>query len=69
MDDCLYAVGGEEQPSGVERYDVNTNTWSLVADMLEGHCYFGAVAIGSSGLTLEHDLFDLLIAKAKRRDF
>jgi hypothetical protein len=35
--DCLYAAGGGDASTrgSVERYDVATNTWTPVADMLE----------------------------------
>jgi N-acetylneuraminic acid mutarotase len=62
---CLYAVGGAGgQRSSVERYDVASDTWTAVADMLEGRRYCGAVTIGSAGPADEQDLFDSLIAKA-----
>jgi hypothetical protein len=32
----LFAVGGKEEPSSVERYDAATSAWTMVADMLEG---------------------------------
>jgi hypothetical protein len=55
----LYVVGS---PGDVERYDVTTNTWVAVADMLESR--FAAVNIGAAGPAEEQDLFDSLIAKA-----
>jgi hypothetical protein len=69
---CLYAAGGREQAAKqacVERYDVASNTWAAVADMLQGRTYFRAVAvtIGSAGSAEEQDLFDSLIAKASGR--
>jgi hypothetical protein len=51
----------------VERYDVTSNTWTSVADMLQARLYFCAVTIGSVGPTEEQDLFDSLIAKASGR--
>jgi hypothetical protein len=63
---CLYAAGGW-RPSGrasVERYDVASDTWTAVAELSEGRSNFCAVTIGSSGLAVEQDLFDSLIAKA-----
>jgi kelch-like protein 18 len=62
---CLYvAGGGDDSSSSVERYDVVTDTWTAVADMLEVRCYHGAVTIGSADPAEEQDLFDSLIAKA-----
>jgi hypothetical protein len=58
---CLYAAGGSQS---VERYDTASNTWTAVANMLDGRLLFGAVTIGSSGPAEEQDLFDSLIAKA-----
>jgi hypothetical protein len=48
----------------VERYDIATNTWTAVADMLEDRCSSCAVCIESEGPTEEQDLFDSLITKA-----
>jgi hypothetical protein len=64
LDRSLYAAGRD---SGVERYDVATNTWTVVADMLETRNSLGAVTIGSAGPAEEQDLFDSLIDKASRR--
>jgi hypothetical protein len=62
---CLHAAGGhDDQRSRLERYDVASDTWRAMADMLEGRAIFGAVTIGSSGPAEEQDLFDSLIAKA-----
>jgi hypothetical protein len=62
---CLYVAGGGGDPySIVERYDVATDTWTAVANMLEGRRNFGAVTIGSADPAEEQDLFDSLIAKA-----
>jgi hypothetical protein len=63
---CLCAMGGTEAgyPSSVERYDVVTNTWTALADLLEGRRNFGAVTTAFVGLVEEQDLFDVLIAKA-----
>jgi hypothetical protein len=57
----LYAAAGSQS---VERYDTASNTWTAVADMLEGRRLFGAVTTGSAGPAEEQDLFDSLIAKA-----
>jgi hypothetical protein len=51
----------------VERYDAASNTWTDVADMLEGRNAFAAVTIGSTGPAEEQDFFDSLIVKAARR--
>jgi hypothetical protein len=48
----------------MERYDVTSDTWRAVADMLQARHYFGAVTIGSAGPAEVQDLFDSLIAKA-----
>jgi N-acetylneuraminic acid mutarotase len=62
---CLYAAGGETSGgSNVERYDVASDTWTEVVDMLESRDNFCAVTIGSAGPAVEQDLFDALIAKA-----
>jgi hypothetical protein len=42
---------------------VATDTWTAMADMLEGRYASGTVTIGSSGPGEEQDLFDSLIAK------
>ena len=61
---CLYAAGGDGQRASVERYDAATNTWTAVADMLEGRHFFSGVTIGSEGPAEDQDLFDSLITKA-----
>jgi hypothetical protein len=61
---CLYAAGGHNSESKVQRYDVATNAWMEVADMLEGRYGFGAVTVGSTCPVEEQDLFDSLITKA-----
>jgi hypothetical protein len=61
---CLYAAGGSRSPSSVERYDVASNTWTSVADMLQAHVYPCAVTTGPAE---EQDLFDSLITKASKR--
>jgi hypothetical protein len=50
--------------SSAERYDVASNTWTEVADLLEERYGSGAVVIGSTGPVEEQDLFDSLITKA-----
>jgi hypothetical protein len=60
----LCAGGGSGNMSAVERYDVTTDTWTTIADMLEERSYFGAVTIGTVGPIEEQDLFDALIVKA-----
>jgi hypothetical protein len=61
----LYVGGGGtlRERSSVERYDVANDTWTAVADMLEGRLAYSAVAIGCVGLAEEQDLFDSLIDK------
>jgi hypothetical protein len=44
---CLYAAGGKSNESTVQCYDITANTWTEVADMLEGRAHFGAVTIRS----------------------
>jgi hypothetical protein len=44
---CLYAAGGEDSESKVQRYDAATDIWTAVSNMLESRAYFGAVTIGS----------------------
>jgi hypothetical protein len=66
---CLYVVGGESTTnllSRVERYDVATDTWVAVADMLESRAGFCVVTCGSAESAEGQDLFDSLIAKAAR---
>jgi N-acetylneuraminic acid mutarotase len=60
---CLYVASNND----VERYDVTTDTWTAVADMLNQRFSFGAVTIGSAGPAEEQDLFDCLIDQAARR--
>jgi N-acetylneuraminic acid mutarotase len=66
----LYAAGGvgDGNDSMVERYDVASNTWTAVADMLEGRKLFGAATIRSAGPSEEQErgVFDMLIAKARK---
>jgi N-acetylneuraminic acid mutarotase len=63
---CLYAAGGfgPSSLSSVERYDVASDTWTVMADVSEGRSSCCAVTIGSSGPAQEQNLFDSLIAKA-----
>jgi N-acetylneuraminic acid mutarotase len=61
---CLHVVGGNE--TSVERYDAATDTWTAVADMLEGRRLCGAVTIPAAGPAEEENLFDALIAKTTR---
>ena len=57
---CLYVAGGAaENKSSVQRYDVATDTWTAVADMLKGRWFFGAITVGSVGSAEEQDLFGL----------
>jgi N-acetylneuraminic acid mutarotase len=66
----IYAVGGEstELESKVQRYDVISDTWTEVADMLEGRYLSCAVTIKSAEITEERELFDSLIAKTAMQD-
>jgi hypothetical protein len=63
----LYVAGGKRNEvqgstASVERYNVATDTWTAMVDMLEGRCAFCSVTIGSAGPADEEDLFDKLIA-------
>jgi hypothetical protein len=49
LGECLFVAGGFAYKSSVERYDAATNTWTAVADMLEGRYDFDAVTIASVG--------------------
>jgi hypothetical protein len=49
--------------TSVERYDVASDTWATVADMLKGRSLCSAVTIRSTGPVGEQDLFDSLIVK------
>jgi hypothetical protein len=57
-------AGGESDLS--ERYDVITDTWTFVADLLEGRVNFCTVTIGCVDPAEEQDLFDSLVAKFTR---
>jgi N-acetylneuraminic acid mutarotase len=61
------ATGGGSQYSSVERYDVASDSWTAVADMVEGRTFFGAVTVGPMRPPEEPDLFDSLIVKASKR--
>jgi hypothetical protein len=62
----VYVAGGFECCLGVSvgRYNVDTNTWTAVADMLEVRCAVCSVTIEFAGPAKEEDLFDKLIATA-----
>jgi N-acetylneuraminic acid mutarotase len=64
---CVFAAGGQGDESSVERYDVASDSWTAVANMLHRREEFAAVTIGSAGLAEKQDLFDALIAKASRQ--
>jgi hypothetical protein len=65
----LYAAGGIHPPSisSVERYDVASDTWTVMVGFIEDRSSSCAVTIGSSGPAEEQDLFDLLITKASSK--
>jgi hypothetical protein len=42
LNEKLYVAGGAGSRGSVERYDVATDTWTVVADMLEGRAFSGA---------------------------
>jgi hypothetical protein len=48
----------------VECYDAATNTWTVMADMLEGRAFFGAATIQPADPAEEQHLFDALITQA-----
>jgi N-acetylneuraminic acid mutarotase len=60
---CLYAAGGDNRYSSVERHDAKSNTWTVV-DLSSDRSWFGAVTIGSAQ---EQDILDSLIANALSR--
>jgi hypothetical protein len=60
---CLYATGRWDSESE-STASVASNTWTAIADMLQGRYSCGSVTIGSVGPIEEQDLFDSLIAKA-----
>jgi hypothetical protein len=66
LNGIVYTAGGESAPSSVERYDMASDTWTAVANMLESRMYFAAVTFASTGSDEELDLFDTLIVKASR---
>jgi hypothetical protein len=66
LNGCLHAAGGNPVISSVERYDAGTDTWTAVADMLEGRRVSGAVTIPAVGPAEKQNLFDALIVKATR---
>jgi hypothetical protein len=63
----LFAIGGYNSESSMERYDVTTDTWTTMVDLPHGRMGFGAVSIGATGPAAEQDLFDSLIAQASAR--
>jgi hypothetical protein len=70
----LYVAGGDRSEvrgsiASVERYNVTTDTWTAVANMLEGRRAFCSVTIGSVGPAEEEDLFDRLIANSSRSSY
>jgi hypothetical protein len=62
----LYVAGGRASLVGVERYDVATNKWTAVGNMLEERKWFAAVVINKPVVFVEDDFFELLINKALR---
>jgi hypothetical protein len=60
----MHVAGGNGNHTSVERYDAGTDTWTAVADMLEGRRLHAAVTIPGAGPAEEQNLFDVLIAKA-----
>ena len=68
LDRCLYVVGGyASYAASVERYDVVTDKWTDVGNILEARRGFCAVTVQAlPTLVEEADLFDVLIAKSTR---
>jgi N-acetylneuraminic acid mutarotase len=66
LNENLYAAGGTKSCRSVECYDVATDTWTVMADMLEGRAFFGAATIQPTDPAEEQDLFDELIIEAIR---
>ena len=78
IDDGIFVIGGRQSTSGpcsggpylttVEKYDVDTNTWTAVAPLLNGRSDLAAVAHGgkiyvfggcnATGVTNEVDIYD-----------
>jgi hypothetical protein len=62
----LHIAEGGGSNGSVERYDIATDTWTVMADMLEGRAFFGAVTIQPAGPAEEQDLLDALVTQATR---
>jgi hypothetical protein len=61
----IYVAGGRNSYScDVKRYDVVSNTWIALGDMLEGRWSFCTVNIDCEGSAAEQNIYDALIAKA-----
>ena len=78
IDDCIFVIGGRQSTGGpcsggpysntVEKYDIDTNTWSTVAPLLTPRSDLAAVAHGGkifvfggcsdTGVTKEVDMYD-----------
>jgi hypothetical protein len=67
---CVHVAGGNGSYTGksVKRYDAATDTWTAVADMLEGRALSCAVTIPAARPAEEQNLFDALICIAKATD-
>jgi N-acetylneuraminic acid mutarotase len=67
----LFVLGGNlyaaRYSANVERYDVDTDTWMAMSNMLEGRTAFCSFTIASAGPAEEENLFDKLIATANIR--
>jgi N-acetylneuraminic acid mutarotase len=64
LNGSLFVAGGVGNRGSVERYDVATDTWTDMADMLEGRKFFGAATIQPAGPADGQSLFDALITQA-----
>jgi N-acetylneuraminic acid mutarotase len=68
LNGSLYVAGGlgNGNRSSVERYDIATDTWTDMADMLKERAFCGAATIQPVGPAQEQDLFDQLITQANK---
>jgi hypothetical protein len=62
----LYVAGGIRNGHSVERYDVATDSWTVMADMLEGRSFFRAATIQPPVPAEKQDLFDALMTQVTR---
>jgi hypothetical protein len=65
LGECLYVVGGGFMDMSMEPCNMVSDTWTVVADMLEGRSHHRAVAVESIDTEEEQDLFNSLIASMR----